>query len=133
METSHSEHIQGLKAGDKKLYEAIFHTWYEPLCRYCFQRLGNQDDAEEIVQDIFVKLWLKREDLTIHLSLKSYLYRMALNKIINHHEHLKVRLNHREHVLAGNHGHNDDHAAINQKEIQSLVAMAVAGMPKNAG
>lgn len=130
MQDDHTQHIKGLKEGDRKVFEAIFQTWYEPLSRYCIIRIGNQEDAEEIVQDIFVKLWIKREALNINTSLKSYLYRMALNKIINHQEHLKVRFSHRAHVMAGNNHPEPESSAITQKEIQSLAALAVEDMPK---
>lgn len=130
MQVSQPQYIEGLKAGNRKLFEEIFNSWYEPLTRYCFQRIGNQEDAEEVVQDIFVKLWLKREELSINISLNSYLYRMALNKIINYQKHLKVRLSHREHILAGNTLPTEDYSMIHWKEIQSLVAMAVGDMPK---
>ncbi len=129
MESEKIHHIEGLKNGDRKIFEEIFNTWYEPLSRYCIIRTGNQEEAEEIVQDIFVKLWIKREELTITTSLKSYLYRMALNKIINHQEHLKVRLSHQEHEMAKSNSSDSYGSDIHQKEIQSLVALGVDDMP----
>lgn len=122
--------IQGLKQGDKKVFEEIFNTWYEPLCRYCIQRMGNQEEAEEIVQEIFVKLWIKRNDIHINTSLKSYLYRMALNAIINQQEHLKVRLSHQEHVKSESRNTMSDLSLIGTKEIESLAALAISNMPK---
>ncbi|MFW5725563.1 MAG: RNA polymerase sigma-70 factor [Bacteroidota bacterium] len=122
--------IEGLRRGDKQVFEQIFNTWYEPLSRYCTIRLGNQEDAEEIVQDIFVKLWVKRNELTITTSLKPYLYRMALNKIINHQEHLKIRLQHKEAVRGENRVQQPDSSLLNQKELMAMLAKAVAMMPK---
>ncbi|TVQ13692.1 MAG: RNA polymerase sigma-70 factor [Bacteroidetes bacterium] len=129
MESEKIHHIEGLRNGDRNIFEEIFNTWYEPLCRYCIIRVGNQEEAEEIVQDIFVKLWVKREELNITTSLKSYLYRMALNKIINHQEHLKVRLSHREHEMAKSNSSDAYGSDIHQKEIQSLVAAGIEDMP----
>ncbi len=122
--------IQGLKQGNKQVFEEIFNAWYEPLCRYCIQRMGSQEDAEEIVQDVFVKLWIKRQEIHINTSLKSYLYRMALNAIINYQEHLKVRLSHREHVISESRNTMNDLSLIGTKEIESLTALAISNMPK---
>jgi RNA polymerase sigma-70 factor (ECF subfamily) len=121
--------IEGLKKSDRKVFKQIFETWYDPLLRFCSIRLGNSEDAEEIVQDIFVKLWIKRDELQINSSLRSYLYRTALNRIINHQEHLKIRLTHREYVLSVGNQSNFHSENFPQKEISDLAAIAVSRMP----
>lgn len=130
MENNHDHLIRGLRAGNRQVFEEIFNTWYDPLVRYCIQRLYNQEDAEEIVQDIFIKLWVRREELNYSPSIKSYLYRTALNRIINFKEHQQVRNAHRTHVLAASNYADGDSSSINAKEIQWLAAEAVNGMPK---
>jgi RNA polymerase sigma-70 factor, ECF subfamily len=121
--------IEGLKKSDRKVFKQIFETWYDPLLRFCSIRLGNTEDAEEIVQDIFVKLWIKRDELQINTSLRSYLYRTALNRIINHQEHLKIRLTHREYVLSLGKQSNFHSEDFPEKEISDLAAIAVSRMP----
>lgn len=128
MEPENIHHIEGLRKGDRRIFEEIFQTWYEPLCRYCIIRTGNQEEAEEIVQDIFVKLWIKREELSITTSLKAYLYRMALNKIINHQQHLKVRLSHRENEMGKGISSDAYNSDIHQKEIKTLVTLGLEAM-----
>jgi RNA polymerase sigma-70 factor (ECF subfamily) len=130
MENNHDHLIRGLRAGNRQVFEEIFNTWYDPLVRYCMQRLFNQEDAEEIVQDIFIKLWVRRKELNYSPSIKSYLYRTALNRIINFKEHQQVRNAHRTHVLAASNYISDDSSSINAKEIQWLAAEAVNSMPK---
>lgn len=130
MQADQTRFIEGLKNGDRKVFQQIFDTYYEPLYRYCMLRIINQEDAEEIVQDIFVKLWTKRQDLNIDLSLRAYLYRTALNKIINYGDHLKIRKTHQDHVLsAGNSMANHSNDLLKQ-EIQLLAAEAVNAMPE---
>jgi RNA polymerase sigma-70 factor (ECF subfamily) len=63
-----------------KLYKYIF-----PFVRY------SKEDTEEILHDIFMKIWERKEDLSAIKSFNSYLYSMARNKLINIHEHSKVR------------------------------------------
>jgi RNA polymerase sigma-70 factor, ECF subfamily len=130
MDSHQHQLMQGLKSGDRKVFETIFNTYYDPLVRYCMQRVYSQEDAEEIAQDIFIKLWVKRNELLITTSLQSYLYRTALNKVINYKEHHDVRKAHREHVLATSSDESQEAALFSTKEIQLLAAEAVSNMPK---
>lgn len=63
--------------------EQLFRDHYEGLCRYAFTILKNQDDAADIVQHLFVKLWEKRSEIEILSNVKSYLYRSAYNASLN--------------------------------------------------
>jgi len=121
--------LNGLKNSNRKVFRQIFETWYDPLLRYCTLRTGDTQEAEEIVQDIFVKLWEKRHELNINSSLRSYLFRMALNKIINHQEHLKIRLQHREYVMLAGSQNNSHQHNFQEKEIRDLAAVTVGNMP----
>ncbi|MDP2723846.1 MAG: RNA polymerase sigma-70 factor [Bacteroidales bacterium] len=84
MEEAQFRFITGLKAGDKKIFEELYREYYTPLCFYCLRFVGKHEEAEEIVQGVFFKIWLKREELNINSSLKSYLYRSVQNYAINH-------------------------------------------------
>ena len=65
-------------------YEELFRTWYTPLCKMIFRILQDKDLTEDIVQEVFIKLWEKRTELKIEVSLKAYLYRAAINASYNH-------------------------------------------------
>jgi RNA polymerase sigma-70 factor, ECF subfamily len=130
MQADQTQFVEGLKNGDRKVFQQIFDTYYEPLCRYCIQRIANQEDAEEIVQDIFVKLWTKRQELQIDLSLRAYLYRTALNRIINYGDHLKIRKIHHDYVLSGSNSIANQSDELLKQEIQLLAAEAVNAMPE---
>jgi RNA polymerase sigma-70 factor (family 1) len=65
-------------------FDAVFRMWYPVLCRYAISILASQAEAEDLVQQVFLKLWEKRNDLDINTSLKAYLYRMVHNACLNH-------------------------------------------------
>lgn len=75
--------IVGLKNGDKAIFEAVYREYYTQLCYYCVKYVENFEDAEGIVQDLFVKLWDMHKDLKINTSLNAYLYRAVQNYALN--------------------------------------------------
>ena len=68
---------------DPSVIEHLFKSHYSPLCRTVYKIVRSQQVAEDIVQEVFLKLWNKREELEINVSLKSYLFRSAINTSLN--------------------------------------------------
>ena len=68
---------------DEAAFERIFREHYAPLCRYATGIVKDPDSAEEVVQDVFFRIWEKRDTLAITTSVKSYLYRAVHNSCIN--------------------------------------------------
>lgn len=71
-----------IKKGDQKAFGHFFDIYYHPLCLYIQSYTRDWDSAQEISQDVFVKFWVKRKDILITTSAKSYLYRMGYNEFI---------------------------------------------------
>jgi len=71
-----SELLFRLKEGDEKGFTDIYNKYWDRLYYMAFQKLRNQDAAEEVVQEVFLKLWKKRNELTIS-CLSSYLAAMV--------------------------------------------------------
>jgi RNA polymerase sigma-70 factor, ECF subfamily len=64
-----------VKLGDKKAFEIIFLSYYPVLCLFAQKYAHDITLSKEIVQNLFVYLWEYRNELTIHSSLKAYLYK----------------------------------------------------------
>jgi RNA polymerase sigma-70 factor (ECF subfamily) len=77
-----STFIERIRAGDEQAYEELFHRYYRELCRYG-ARLSPGGAAEEIVQEVFLKVWLRRERLREVTTLRSYLYAAVRNHALN--------------------------------------------------
>jgi RNA polymerase sigma-70 factor (ECF subfamily) len=73
-----------IRDGDEAACEALFLAVYAPLCRFANHIVAAPDIAEELVQDVFVKLWRNRASLEVHTSLRAYLYRAVRNSALNH-------------------------------------------------
>lgn len=80
-----------IREGDQQAFEQVFRKYYKYLCAFAARMLGDADSAEEIVQDFFVRLWEKREQLSIDTALKSYLFRSVRNSCLNYLKHEKVK------------------------------------------
>jgi RNA polymerase sigma-70 factor (family 1) len=89
------ELFTSIKEGNEKAFEALFRAYYPFLCMYCTRLLKDASAAEEIVQELFVKLWEKRSQTTIDTSVKNYLFRAAKNHCLNYikHSHIKNEYN----------------------------------------
>ena len=79
-----------LKDGDQYAYTEIFERYHIPLINHAYQLLQNKDEASDLVQDILLNLWLKREELQLQTSLAAYLFRAVKNKVFNLLAHQKV-------------------------------------------
>lgn len=80
---------------EKENYEVIFKTYSEPMRNYMYYKCGNLQQAEDIVQDAFIKLWNNCSKVIFEKA-KSYLYTLANNAFLNEIAHQKVVLNHQK-------------------------------------
>jgi RNA polymerase sigma-70 factor (ECF subfamily) len=78
------ELLRSVFNGNKKGFEILFRTYYKRLCAYAVTFVSQNDLAEDIVTDIFIKLWEKRDTLTITESVSSYLFQSVKNACINY-------------------------------------------------
>ncbi len=81
--------------GDEQAFTVLY-SFYQPrLLRYVFPFALSRPFAEEIVQEVLFKLWIRRETLVGILSLEKYLQRMAKNKLL---DHLKKQTTEQQHI-----------------------------------
>ncbi|GAB1404314.1 MAG: RNA polymerase sigma-70 factor [Lentimicrobiaceae bacterium] len=90
--------LLALKQGDAKVFESVFKTYYTQLCIHVRRYVIDPDAAEEVVQDMFFKVWEKRNVLSVHTSLNAYLYRAATNQALNYIKYQKVTSQYKEYV-----------------------------------
>lgn len=83
-----------VRQDDGAAFETLFRTYYATLSHFACAYLHDLDEAEEIVQDIFVKIWEKRHQLAIETSFKAYLYQSVKNKCLNHIRNKKTQSSH---------------------------------------
>jgi RNA polymerase sigma-70 factor (ECF subfamily) len=72
-----------IREGDKRVFAKLYETLYSPLCSIANRIVNDKQASEEIVQDVFSKIWFDRQVIEIHISLNSYLFRSVKNHAIN--------------------------------------------------
>jgi RNA polymerase sigma-70 factor (ECF subfamily) len=128
---SDSEIIRRIREGDKQEFEKLFRSSYVSLVRYAKRILKDHDTAEEIVQDLFFRLWQDRGTLTIESSLNGYLFRSVHNKSLHFIEHQKVVDRHAGEIAASADETSEPVTeAIYYSELQSKVARVLERLPE---
>jgi len=75
--------VKKLISGDSKSHDLLMNLYYQNLCSYAQTLCHDQYKAEDIIQNVFVKIWTNRKKLNPELSLKNYLYKLAYNEFID--------------------------------------------------
>lgn len=75
--------VTELMVGNEKAFGALFNTYCNDVYAYSLSMLKNQALAEEIVQDVFLNIWLHRDRLNPDLSFKSYVFTITRNLTFN--------------------------------------------------
>jgi len=79
-----TEWSQAIKNGDKESYSNFFRACYEHYVRFAYRYVKSKDQACDLVQEAFIKLWKNREQLDPAKSLKSYMFTIVRNLSLNH-------------------------------------------------
>lgn len=83
--------LERVRAGDKNAFEQTFRKFYRKLRIYAFTFVKDNDNAEEIVQQVFCKIWERRDQLRPEGSLQPLLYRSVYNESLSLLRHQKVK------------------------------------------
>jgi len=131
---SDNEIIKRIRQGDVKQFESLFRSSYVSLVRYATSFVRDHDSAEEIVQDLFFKLWNERDRITIETSLNGYLFRSVHNRCLHLLEHRKVIEKHeRETVIGQKRSIESVSEQVQYNELQSSVAKILERLPERCG
>lgn len=79
----HSVLIQHLKQGDEHAFGFLIEKYHRLLCTFAFSLSRDTGKSEDIVQNVFLKVWEQRTSLNAEYSLKSYLHKLTYNEFID--------------------------------------------------
>jgi RNA polymerase sigma-70 factor (ECF subfamily) len=88
------ELIKGIRGNDKQSLDMLFRLLYVRLRNYANTIINSKADSEDIVQEVFLKLWSVRAELDEHKSIENYLFVATRNSCLNWLKHLKIKDDH---------------------------------------
>jgi len=87
---NNSRFIEALKSGDSKAYTILVDTYHHKLCLYAYSLINDQKAAEDIVQNVFIRTWKKRNRLNSDFEIRSFLYKSVYNEFIDEYRKQKL-------------------------------------------
>ena len=125
-----TELLQGLKSGDAKSFRALFKKYSKRLFFVAFQYLNDKDESEEIVQEVFLKIWINRQNINPELQFVPYIKTIAKNLIINKAKRKLLETTYIKSLENGDHNYiseTENHTHF--QEIQELINQQIDHFP----
>ena len=122
--------LNRLKQGDKPVLKAIFQQHYQPVCSVINRYILDKNLVEDLAQNVFIRLWEKREIIEINASLGAYLRRMAINEALGHlRKNKNFSIEEITPVIPLPETENSEDVFL-QKELQAQITDAINGLPQ---
>jgi RNA polymerase sigma-70 factor (ECF subfamily) len=125
---SESELTIKIREGDADAFKNLFETYCQALIYFAWRYVKNTQVAENIVQDVFLRIWLNRTKLNPALKIKSYLYKAVKNQAFQHLRKAKYE-NQKENIQALDSSTKSPEDILNEKEIAVSVQRAISELP----
>lgn len=118
-----------IKAGDPSAFQEFFDAYYDPLIRYLRARGTSLDVAQDLIQNAFLYVWENRKKINENKSLRSYLYRIAYTRMLNH---IKSRDKFDDDAVPHEFERTSEHPeeALKAKDLMEMVQKAIEEMPE---
>ncbi|MFF5382677.1 RNA polymerase sigma factor [Pedobacter suwonensis] len=116
---------------DSLAFEALFNRYYPALCKFTSIYIKDYNRAEELIADLFMKLWDKKHDLQIR-SIKKYLFTAAKNLAFNEVQRIKfhiLSINDREETLDYPDTYLNPHEQLTSRESYSEIMDLIKLLP----
>jgi RNA polymerase sigma-70 factor (ECF subfamily) len=126
-----------IKRGERKAFNRLFEDHFEALCNYAFLLVRDETAAEEIVSEVFYRLWSRRNKIRIKVSIRKYLFKSIYNVSINYLKHLGVVMHYKnlnivmhkeKEIYSGDYG-TSPLSILEYHELEALVNDAIDNLP----
>lgn len=119
------------KNGDEKAFSELYERHRKPVFQHAFLFFQDYDKAQDVMQEVFIKLWEKRESIQVNSSFKAYLHSMVRRINLNQIAHAGVARKYQDFVI-----NSDDHSTntvtdyIIAKELTEIIDEKIASLPQ---
>jgi len=120
----------GLKKGDESFYRLLFDKYYQPLVIFANRMLLDIDLSRSTVQDVFVMLFDKRNELVIHTSLNAHLYQSVRNRCLNHLKRSKMKNEHHQIIMDKSDSFEEPSTSLEYKDMVAIINSTIELLPR---
>lgn len=122
---------QRLSRGDETAFQETFEIYFKVLVLFATRFSIDQETAEDLVQDVFVKLYEQKDRLQFHSSLKAFLYQSVRNKCLDILRSRKTRERHHDEIKFSSELEGlDSEALMMQSELEEKVYQSIKQLPE---
>lgn len=125
-----SEYMEKLGQGDHKSFDALFMLYHTRVKNFLKGFIKDEEEACDMAQDIFFKVWTNRESISKVSSLKAYLYRMARNMVYDYYEHSLVKESYEQKQQSSSTYADLIEEDLYAQELSILIDIAIEQMPE---
>ncbi len=122
--------IAGIKKSDYASYNQLFVRYYSRLCAFVFGITHNYNSSEDVVQELFIRIWTNRHKLEMNESISGYLYRASKNAALNHLRSEKTRKKSVENFPVQE--WQTDESLIEQVEFSAFLQQCIEQLPERS-
>ena len=130
MDLNNEQLIPLLLSGDEATFEGVYKYFIRPLHVYAISILRDDDTAKGMVQNVFLKLWERRERLELSGSIKAYLYGAVYNECLNNLRHQKIKVNHQQHVMHTTKDNGEEGTGMELLDLKEKLQQAMNELPE---
>ena len=119
-----------LKEGNRDAFAKIYQSYWMVMYMHALKMLKSEDDARDVVQEIFTSLWLKGQSMDPGINLAGYLFVSTKNKVLDLISHKRVRLGYLESLSSFAEAHsNQTLRTIEEKEMLQALQHEIDRLP----
>ena len=98
-ELSEKQLSEAIRCSDYSAFKILYYKYYEPLYRYVFYRTHSIELTKDLLQDVFTRLWVNRKKFDPTKSLKSYIYSITSNLVIDYYRKRSSRIKYKNEIF----------------------------------
>jgi RNA polymerase sigma-70 factor (ECF subfamily) len=126
----HQQIIPLLLSGDEHTFERVYKHFFKPLHGYALTMLKDEDEAKGVVQNIFLKLWERKDRLDFSGSIQAYLFGAVYHECLNYLRHEKVKMKHQDHIVHTMKHQQETHTGMELLDLKSKLQHALNDLPE---
>ena len=121
--------LNAFHSGNKEAFEIIYDRYWLMLIRHANHMLNDEEEAKDVVQEVFTKLWATKYNIELDTNLPGFLYTAVRNSILNQFAHKNVQDKYLESILKfAEEGETITDHLVREKQFAQLIEKEISGL-----